>query len=100
MEDSKKSRRQVRDSRLNDMREKEAKAGQRVEIDAVPAELIGAAVQAIVLTGAAIFFGSTSDGGAVKITVYDEDDKQGWFVHSSEELEWRLKSLYETYKTQ
>jgi hypothetical protein len=99
IEDSKRGNQGKKHGRLGTLREINDASGKRVEIDAVSPDVIGICVQAVVLAGAAIFFGSTADGGAVKISVYDGDDREQWFIHSSEELEWQLKALYEAYKT-
>jgi len=98
MEDSKRKKRPIGRGRLGALSEQSEKSGNRVQIDAIAPEAIGVAVTAVVLAGGAIFFGATADGGAVKISVYDDTEQVKWFIHSSEDLEWTLRSLYETYK--
>jgi hypothetical protein len=84
--------------KLDKLREQEILAGEVVEIDSVSPELVGHVIIRIVLSGGAFFIGTTSDGGAVKVTVYDGGEKEAKFLHSSAELETffrRLAALYE-----
>ncbi len=58
---------------------------------------LGAVVDSVLLGGAAIMLGSTRDGGAVVITVFDGEQRHRTYCSNDRELENAVESLQAAY---
>jgi len=74
-----------------------ARDASSADLTAIDPALIGSAVQAVAMAGAALMVSTTRDGGAVSITVFDNDEKERVYAHSSEEIEYVFRGLVEQY---
>lgn len=61
-------------------------------------ELVWAAVCAVMAEGGAVMFGTTSDGGALCITVLDGGDRHKEYCHDADEINYFLESVRVTYE--
>jgi len=66
-------------------------------LDAVDKALIGAAVIAVAGADGALMVSMTRDGGAAAITLFVGDEKDKMYAHDTEEIEYILQGLVETY---
>lgn len=64
----------------------------------VSPELYGRAALVAMQAGCAVMFGSTSDGGAVVVTVYDGGERKKLYAHSMEETEYVLEQIVAAYQ--
>lgn len=67
------------------------------DITAVNVTLVGAACIAVAKHGAALMVSTTRDGGAVCITLFDNDNRDKMYAHSQDEIEAALQGLLEEY---
>ena len=67
------------------------------DITAVDPTLVGAACIAVAKHGAALMISTTRDGGAVCITLFDNDSRDKMYAHSQDEIEVALQGLIEDY---
>jgi len=58
---------------------------------------VGAVIDSILLGGAAVMLGSTRDGGAVVITVFDGEQRHRTYCSNERELENAFASLQAAY---
>lgn len=63
----------------------------RISYDIVLPELLHATVVAVVEAGGAIMFARTSDGGALAVTLYYDDERIRAWPHTQEETETVLQ---------
>lgn len=59
-------------------------------------EMIGEAVLNVIRQGDAIMVSTTSDGGAIRVTIFEGDRKHHQYVASVEELEKLLRGISQT----
>ncbi len=67
------------------------------DITAVDPAVMGAAVIAVAAAGAALMVSTTRDGGAVSLTLFDNDEKERTYAHSADEINDLLLGLIEQY---
>lgn len=63
----------------------------------IPRELIGEFVRAIVRDGRGCLFGTTSDGGALVVRVYDGGDADTEYIKPSDNIHDALSDIAEDY---
>lgn len=61
--------------------------------DGVSPEIVGEAVLAVLDAGDAMMVSTTSDGGAVRITLFEGDSKHSTYVHTPTELEAVMRGI-------
>lgn len=66
----------------------------------VPRELIGEFVRSIVQDGRGCLFGTTSDGGALVVRVYDGGDADTEYIKPSDDIQLALSDIAEDYTGQ
>jgi len=67
------------------------------DLTAVSPGLIAEAVVRVAVSGAALMVSTTRDGGAVCLTLFDNDTRDKMYAHSVEEIEVALQGLIEEY---
>jgi len=67
------------------------------DLSAVDTNLIATAVVRVAMSGAALMISTTRDGGAVCLTLFDNDTRDKMYAHSVEEIEYALQGLIEDY---
>lgn len=74
-----------------------ARAGEAADITSVDPRVIGMCVMSVVRAGAAIMFSQTSDGGAISITLFDNNERTKEYLHRGDEIEQYLTGLIEIF---
>jgi len=59
---------------------------------------IGTALDAILNQGCAVIIGTTRDGGALVITILDNDDRHRTYCSNEDELEEAISEIIQLYK--
>lgn len=81
-----------RESRRNSRKRKIA-----LDWAVVPASLLGLFVQLMVRDGRAVLFGTTSDGGTLSLSVYDDGDKERYYIRSGQDVVAELADVLDEY---
>lgn len=65
--------------------------------DSVPVDMVGLFVHLMVREGRAILLGVTSDGDVLSIKVYEDGDKEAYYIRSNSDVKEELADILDEY---
>lgn len=88
--------REDRDARRTDQRAKR-KARLAIGWDAVRSDLLGLFVHLIVQSGRAVLLGTTSDGTVLSVSVYDDGERERYYLRNNADVVEQLVDILSDY---